>query len=345
MYKRQHWNRETKAYYTNLAPGDYTFHVRSVNFDQIMSEDAIHQFKIASPWYRTYLAYVCYLILLVFGVRMILIWKTRRIELLNRKLEAKVDERTKEVHEQNSQILSQKEEIVEQNVELHKLSNEKNYLLGALAHDLKNPLSSIYSIAQLLKMENESLTDTQHQYVDQVGEISLSLTEKVTDILEVTSMEAELNKVDVQRGELTALVKSIIKTYEPLAKRKGIEITFIDDQIKYFAHYDIRFMAKAIENLLDNAIKFSPLKSVVHVSVSRPNEKIHVCINDNGPGISEEDQSRLFNRFTTLSAKPTYDEPSTGLGLSMVKNYMLAMNGKVWCESKIGNGSTFVLEI
>jgi signal transduction histidine kinase len=103
------------------------------------------------------------------------------------------------------------------------------------------------------------------------------------------------------------------------------------------------FLKQVFENLVSNALKFSPFGSHVSIGTETHNEHHHMFVADEGPGISEKDKVKLFTKYMTLSAQPTGDETSTGLGLSIVKKYVEEMNGSVWCESTLGKGSKFIV--
>jgi signal transduction histidine kinase len=99
------------------------------------------------------------------------------------------------------------------------------------------------------------------------------------------------------------------------------------------------------DNLVSNAVKYSPQGRNIYVRVARQAENVLIAVQDEGPGLSEDDKAKLFGKFTRLSARPTAGEHSTGLGLSIVKRMVEAMNGKVWCESELGKGATFIVEL
>ena len=101
---------------------------------------------------------------------------------------------------------------------------------------------------------------------------------------------------------------------------------------------------QVLENLVSNAVKYSPPGKNIFVRLKRHAEAVRVEVQDEGPGLSAEDQKKLFGKFARLSAKPTGGEHSTGLGLSIVKKMVEAMNGRVWCESELGRGATFIVE-
>ena len=107
---------------------------------------------------------------------------------------------------------------------------------------------------------------------------------------------------------------------------------------------DSNLVAHVLENLLSNAIKYSPPGKNIYLRVGRMPEVIQCEVRDEGPGLSADDQGKLFGKFARLSAKPTGGEHATGLGLSIVKRMVQAMNGRVWCESELRIGSTFLVE-
>jgi len=107
---------------------------------------------------------------------------------------------------------------------------------------------------------------------------------------------------------------------------------------------DATVLTQVIENLVSNAVKYSPPGRNICVRLLKSPERARCQVRDEGPGLSAEDQKKLFGKFARLSAKPTGGEHSTGLGLSIVKKMVEAMNGKVWCESELGKGATFIVE-
>ena len=107
---------------------------------------------------------------------------------------------------------------------------------------------------------------------------------------------------------------------------------------------DTSVAVQVLENLVSNAVKYSPPGKDIFVRLQKRAEAVRVEVQDQGPGLSAEDQKKLFGKFARLSAKPTGGEHSTGLGLSIVKKMVEAMNGQVWCESELGRGATFTVE-
>lgn len=194
-------------------------------------------------------------------------------------------------------------------------------------------------------MDDDHLDDEQKEYINQIGQISLGLTDKVNEILDVTVIDAKQNKIPLKRGDISSLLANVVKNLQPIALRKNIRLIYHNPETKYFAYYEANYMRKVLQNLLDNAIKFSEKDKEIFICLQHTGEKLQIRIKDQGPGINADDRQKLFQRFTTLSARPTNGEKSTGLGLSIVKRCVEAMNGKVWCESEPGEGATFIIEL
>jgi signal transduction histidine kinase len=108
---------------------------------------------------------------------------------------------------------------------------------------------------------------------------------------------------------------------------------------------DRQAVVQILDNLISNAVKYSPYGKQVFLRVLSTTQLVRVEVQDEGEGISEEDMTKLFGKFTRLSARPTGGEHSTGLGLSIVKKMVEAMRGRVWCESVSGQGATFIVEL
>jgi signal transduction histidine kinase len=107
---------------------------------------------------------------------------------------------------------------------------------------------------------------------------------------------------------------------------------------------DPSVLVQVLENLVSNAVKYSPPGKDIFVRLKKMPDAVRCEVQDEGPGLSAEDQKKLFGKFARLSAKPTGGEHATGLGLSIVKKMVEAMNGQVWCESEPGRGALFIVQ-
>ena len=164
----------------------------------------------------------------------------------------------------------------------------------------------------------------------------------VAKILEIRVLESSSLKTNYTEVDLKLVMEHVISALKIQSDNKKISI--VADLDASTAVIDKSLIVQIIDNLLSNAIKFSNYNSKVFVKLRDENQTIRIDIDDEGPGIMEEDKPQLFQKFQKLNARPTDGESSTGLGLSIVKKYVEAMKGKVWCESEFGNGAKFIVE-
>ena len=241
----------------------------------------------------------------------------------------------------NKSLSGKNEQIQAQISELNALNMEKNEMIEIVAHDLKNPLTSALSISGLLG--NGKITQEQREYLSLIKKSLNRMNSLVAKILEIKVLESPSLKTNYSNVDLKQVAEQVISALKIQSDNKKIRI--VTDLDEVVASLDRSLIVQIIDNLLSNAIKFSNHNSTVHVTLKDENQIIRFEVEDEGPGIREEDQPKLFQKFQKLHAKPTGGESSTGLGLSIVKKYVEAMQGKVWCESEFGKGSRFIVEI
>lgn len=240
----------------------------------------------------------------------------------------------------NQSLFKKNRQIEQQILELNSLNIEKNELIGIVAHDLKNPLTSAMSIAELFS--DEDITEDQQEYLSLIRRSLNRMNGLVAKILEIKVLESKSLKVNYATIELNKVAEHVIEALKIQSDNKNIKINAELDIIK--ARIDKSLLEQILDNLLSNAIKFSFKNSTIFIKLKSEQGSIRFEIEDQGPGISKEDQLMLFKKFQKLSARPTAGENSTGLGLSIVKKYVDAMNGTVICESELGKGAKFIVE-
>lgn len=232
--------------------------------------------------------------------------------------------------------------IHQKNEDLIKLNHEKNNLIGVVAHDLRGPLNLIKWLSSLIKARHKA-DDESAEYLTMMEQSTRRLDEMVSKILDVEAIEASGAKVNIEPVNFSDIVRRVVDRYQNDAARKSIKI---NEQITdgTTVQADQAYAEQVLENLVSNAIKFSPAEKNIYVIVTQEKDKAICEIRDEGPGLSEEDKKYLFGKYQKLSAKPTGDETSVGLGLSIVKKFVDAMHGEVWCESQENRGASFFLK-
>jgi two-component system, sensor histidine kinase and response regulator len=234
--------------------------------------------------------------------------------------------------------------IVRYGQELRRLNEEKNEFMGIVAHDLRSPLGTINGFAELLLDDATMARPEVEDSARRIRDTATRMAEMVQNLLDANRIERGEMELKLAPTDLGALVASVVEAQRPraLAKSQTLRLESLTGPVP--AVIDPSVTVQVIENLVSNAVKYSPPGKNILVRVKQGADCVCVEVQDEGPGLSAEDQKKLFGKFARLSAKPTGGEHSTGLGLSIVKKMVEAMNGRVWCESELGKGATFVVE-
>jgi len=246
-----------------------------------------------------------------------------------------------ELSKLNNELVNMQREISKSNEKLQELLKLNNYLLGMAAHDLRNPIGSISNYCEFL--EESDCSEEQTEFVKEIKYLSNFMLGLLSDILNVSTIESgniSLNKEDF---DITSFLTKIIKRQRMIAEQKNIAIIFnCEDSINI--NTDKNKIEQVFTNLLTNAIKFSYPNTTITVVLENLHKSILVKVIDQGQGIASDELKLLFKPFQKTSAKSTAGEPSTGLGLFIVKRIVEACSGKIWVESELNKGTTFFVE-
>lgn len=224
-----------------------------------------------------------------------------------------------------------------QKTQLTGLNKEKDDLIAMVAHDLRSPLNNIKGILGII---NDADGQEQSRMIELANQSTDVLRNRINKILDVEAINVGKINLKLIEVNVSEVLKQLTHHVSPEAEKK---------QISFFSHSyknmtclaDENYLLQVLENLCTNAIKFSGQRSEIHIKVSRQDGKVRFEVQDQGQGIPEDEIERLFIRYAKISTVPTENETSTGLGLPIVKKYVEAMGGSVWCQSKVGEGSTF----
>ncbi|HEV2391554.1 MAG TPA: hybrid sensor histidine kinase/response regulator [Verrucomicrobiae bacterium] len=231
--------------------------------------------------------------------------------------------------------------------ELMQLAEDRDELLGILTHDLKNHLGGMDMSAQLLRDRTEAMADPKLRLMaENISHSSSQMLAFVKEFLANASADHGLS-IKTESLNLSDAAARAVQQHQESAKRKQLAVeAVIPASNGALVQADSAALNQVLDNLLSNAIKFSPPGKQIRLTVCPPGARYVDCqVQDEGPGFSEKDKTRMFRRYGRLSARPTGGEPSTGLGLSIVKKLVLAMHGELACESTLGHGATFVFRL
>jgi PAS domain S-box-containing protein len=235
-------------------------------------------------------------------------------------------------------------ELKKANEELYHLNQEKNRFIGIASHDLQNPISAIMMTTELFKKTGSNLSDVQRKLLRNVENATDRMATLIKNVLNLNRIERGIIQPDFKLMNVKSCVWDVVNRNMIFAERKNIKLIFnalnekdlnLTTDCNYFSHI--------IENLISNAIKFTNTGKTVEVTVEKKDKTIRVHVKDEGQGVKHEELHLLFQQFEKLSARPTAGEYSTGLGLSIAREYAQILRGSIEVESEWGIGSTFTL--
>lgn len=266
-------------------------------------------------------------------------WFQRRLENRCKELE----EKNREIEEQRGQLERQTASLADTNRALEQLHREKDEWIGIIIHDLKSPLISIAGFSRLL-IDNDLNAEERRESTQYILKSTTAMTHLVNTLLDVYTFE-NAQQPSHEQVDLCSLVAAEIDAALPQAQLKKIEIRAELPTAPAAMTGDPAWLVKIIDNLVSNAIKFSPEHTTINVRLEKRQDRWLLTVCDQGPGLTAEDHARVFTRFGKLSAMPTGGESSTGLGLYFVRKITERMGGTVRCESTPGRGACFFVEL
>jgi two-component system sensor histidine kinase/response regulator len=229
--------------------------------------------------------------------------------------------------------------------ELQRIIVQKNELMSAVAHDLKNPISSVRFSAHMLRDEGLKAPDPRAELVDTIVDACDGLLKFIQDRLERSAAEAKLSQLQSETIDVGEVIKHVVRINLATAHAKQQRLvcaTELDNLPAVRA--DFHALGQVLGNLVSNAIKFSLPGTTVTIEAgidANASDRFRITVRDQGPGLTVEDAKDLFKPYRRLSARPTAGESSTGLGLSIARDIMASMEGSIDCSSEPGKGAAF----
>jgi PAS domain S-box-containing protein len=238
------------------------------------------------------------------------------------------------------------DKLIETNERLINLNDEKNHFLGLTIHDLKSPLNRVIGLIDLVYQQGTDKFDSkQREFVQLIREACVNMQTLVVNLLDLNRIEQGFNAVNAEDVKLSPLMERIVQTFQEQAQKKGISLSLENQDNGKVVRTDPLMLIRIIENLISNAIKFSPRNKEVFVRVIHNESHFKIEVQDQGLGISAEEKPRLFKKFQRLSNRPTGGENSTGLGLSITMELVKALKGQISVDTEENKGCKFIVQL
>ncbi len=328
------WTPENRWDLTALPSGSYELWIQARDAHGRLTEPLLLRVRVTAPPWRRPAAYAAYglalagLILLVFRLR------TRWLREQNRQLDQRVREGVAEIERQSSVLERANQRLLD-------LNEEKSRMLSMVAHDLRNPLSGIQLRAEQLLVEG---TCGQPDWLQGILQAADQMGALVDRILEVAALDSGRVGMESVPLDAQAIARKTLDEFQPKAVAKGFGIALHVTSPLPLLRGDPFFFKAVLDNLVSNAVKFTPAGDPRRTVQLRLAPGL-IEVEDQGPGFLAEDLPKAFGAFVRLSARPTGGEPSSGLGLSLVKTLVERMGGRVELASAPGQGATFRLHL
>lgn len=319
---------ENKILLPSLPLGEYTLNIKARQHGNYnWSEALVYSFSVVPSWYQTWWAFLLYVMALVFLIGVANVLYSRRLIDQKKILEHKVKIRT--------------EEILKKNEQLEYLNNTKDKFFGIIAHDLRNPFSSILGLSKILSADFNQIDDEKkYELINLIH----SSTEKTYILLEnlLTWARSQTNTIYFKpvSTSIGDLITDTVNLLEPTIVSKNIKISYsFNDDLEVDIDRDM--ITTVVRNLIMNAIKYSYRNKAINIKVEKDAVFAKISISDQGVGIKPQRVQELFKINEKISEPGTENEKGTGLGLILCKEFVEKHKGEIGVVSQLDNGSTF----
>ena len=321
--------KENYVIYNDLLPGKYTFKVRAVDSRGDISDSETIEFSIKYPFWMSPIACFIYLVIAI----LFIINNKYKLKYLDRLVKS----RTKELEEQ----MIKNEELYNNNI---KIEENKNKYLVNLSHELRTPLNVISSTNQLLvglSKKDTIKSDKLAYYIDISERNCNRLLNLVNNILDNTKLQSKMYTLNLKEVDIIYLVEETSLTLIDYIKSKSIELIIdpeVEEKVILCDDYEIE---RCIVNLVSNAAKFTPEGGNITITIKDLDDKVMISVLDTGVGIEEKYHKTIFDRFNQVDNDES--KGGSGLGLSITSKIVELHKGEIYVESKVGEGSNFVI--
>jgi signal transduction histidine kinase/DNA-binding response OmpR family regulator/streptogramin lyase len=329
--------------YVDLSPGTYQFEVRARRAGGSVGEATTYTFTIPHHFYETaWFKLLCLLLLGLGGVGAYR-WRVRALRRRQRTLEEKVEHRTEQLRREKEKTEAQAERLAE-------LDEAKNRFFANLSHEFRTPLTLILEpLSDALDGAFGTVPERLREQLRLMQRNAERLRRLIGQLLDLTRLEAGRLELQRQSGDLVAFTRELVQAFTPMAEREEVTLHFRPGPDRLPASYDTNKLEQVLSNLLSNALTYTPEGGTVWVTVSartsgdaRAGE---IVVKDTGPGLTEEELRRIFDRFEQARGTERTERDGLGLGLALANELVELHEGTLRAESEPGSGTAFTVRL
>ena len=335
------YTNESKLSFFNLPYGQHTINIRARGASGKWTNDYLKvPVFVEKPIYLQWWFFLMIAFLVLSLGIAIVRWREQQLQNDKINLENQVAIRTKKIEQDRTIILKQAEELKE-------LDKAKTRFFSNITHEFRTPLTLIIGpIQQMIQMPKKEITADNLVGVLNNSKILLKL---INQLLDISKLESGKMKIEVSHGDIMAYTKTLVNSFQALATTKHQRLIFQTSPDQWSTHFDQDKWDKIVYNLVFNAIKFTPEKGTIQLSLfqkkTKEKEWIYLKVRDSGIGIEETKLAQIFNRFYQTDDSTTRVQDGTGIGLALVSELVTLLSGEVSVVSKINKGTTFEVKI
>ena len=326
------------AEYKQLPPGRYRFWVTGSNNDGIWNPAGTSlDIRIHPPWYRSTLAFIIYILSLISLVAGYIRLRTYRLTREKIKLTARIEAATAELEQKNLQLAE--------------IDRIKTHFFTDISHEIRTPLSLILGPLENISKE-EMLSTRMAGMIELMKRNANRLMDLVNQLLDISRLDAGRMKIILMEDDIVKCLRILVYEFLSMAETRHIKYMAELPEKAFKTFFDRDKIEKIISNLLSNAFKYTPLNGTVWCVIRIETDKIndsqsllHIKVQDSGPGISKENQARIFDRFYRVEGHNEAESHGTGIGLSLVQDFVSLLHGELSLSSAPGTGSEFSVTI
>ena len=344
------WTRQTRHTVVGLDADTYTFAVRARTVYGDTTQAARYTFTMLPPWYQTWGAYAAYVLLAVGLVGGVVQWRTRRLRQQQRHLQAMVDARTEEIQEKNVQLAEKNDQLADQAEKLRTLDEAKSRFFANISHEFRTPLTLIRGPLQTLqtRLQNGTLGTSDAASLAIAERNTGRLQRLINQILRLAQLDAGTYALHARPLDLCAEVDRIVEAFAPLAQRRDVGLHVHcsaehNGESRRPIYVDPEALQYVLDNLLSNALKFTPSGGRVDVTVRETDDAASCAVADTGVGIAEDKQATIFDRFAQGDDTTTRSAEGAGIGLAFARDLVDLHGGSITVDSTLGEGATFTV--